>query len=604
MNKRFFLIIGLALLACLLSLFVPPRFSGTLLKAGAQEIQPSEPAGRASPPVSARQDQETVQIWRGALPGIAAASPVAGTETITLICEGGVLAAYSVTGHPLWNFTAGGRLSPHISRSPEGMVYVGRTSGAFIALNRVGREVWRIELGAPLAAPAIVGRDGRLLLFSSARIVCVTASGTILWRRNLESPPAFSPRITRNGYFIAALENGEVFEVSPFGRVRTMRLAEAPVELLPLSDGSLLIFMGDGRVDLVPGFGIEGPAYSFPLLEAPPVAASGRGQNAALILRNGKVILLFGGSDADRSAPGVHWTKDTLRGAMTRNDANIAFDDRGVHVLTKTVVTVFNLEGAETRKFHLSRPAAAPPAISQDGVIYSAGTDWILYAYRLEPPSREPAPGQVLYRDAYGTADPRLASPEEYSYGFLDGEIRQALTEIKRNVASGAIGNAEWLYLGYLMELSTNLGRETQLTRAQRRLTPFDPIILTHRQAAVELLGQIGSRETIPFLIGLYNDDPDPIIKAAAAEAIGRIGMDPGGNALRACANMIYGPVSYRNEQVLIATAAATGALCRFSGPPLTETGIRILNALATRDRPQSVRRRAERELNTLRNYE
>jgi outer membrane protein assembly factor BamB len=578
---------------------------------------------------SSAQKEEVVQIWRGALPGAVAAAPVVEAGSVTLICEGGGLAAYGVSGTPLWNFSAGGRSSPFISRSPEGMVYIGRTNGVFIALNRVGREVWRIALGAPLAAPAIVGRDGRLLLFTTARIVCVTASGTVLWRRNLASAPAFSPRITRNGSFIAALHNGELLEVSPFGRVRTQKLEEAPVEALPLEDGSFLIFMEDGRADLVPGFGIEGPAYSFPRLESPPAAAAVRGRNAALILRNGKTLLLAifgdaisgdaissnaissnaisgdgGGSDARRTGPGLRWTREPAgRETTGRDDAAIVYDDRGIHVLTKTMVTVFNVDGEETLRFRLPRPAAAPPTLSEAGTLYSGGTDWILYAYRLGSASKEPAPGRISYQNAYGTADPRLENPEEYPYGFMDEEIRRALRDIKRNVASGAIGNAEWLYLGYLMEVSTNLGRDTRVSAARRRIEPFDPILLTHRRAALELLGRLGSRETIPFLVGLYHDDPDPLIKAGAAEAIGRIGVDPGGNALRAFGNLIYGPVAYRNEQVLIATAAATGALCRFSGPPLSETGIRLLTALETRDRPQTVRRRAARELDTLRNY-
>jgi outer membrane protein assembly factor BamB len=549
--------------------------------------------------------EQVVQIWRGGLPGIAAASPVVEAETVTIICEGGVLATYSVSGTPLWNFSTGGRLTPFISRSSEGMIYVCRTNGIFIALNRVGREIWRTGLDAPLVAPAIVGRDGRLLLFTSTRIVCVTASGTTLWRRNLESSPALSPRITRNGYFLAALQNGEILEVSPFGRVRVIKLVKAPVELLPLGDGSLLLFMDDGRADLIPGFGCEGPAYSFPRLESPPVAVTGRGQNAALILANGKVALLGGGSDADRTSPGLRWIRNgPFPGTVNRNDVETAYDDRGVHVLTKTAVTVFNIDGEETRHFRFPRPAAAPPALSETGVLYAGGTDWILYAYRLEAPSREPAPGRIIYRDAYGTADPRLDNLEEYAYGFSDGEIRRAIADIRRSVAQGAIGNTEWLYLGYLMELSTNMGRETQVSKARRRIEPYDPVLLTHRRTALELLGQLGSRETIPFLIEMYTGDPDPALKSAAAEAIGRIGVDPGGNALRAFAGLIYGPVSYRDEQVLIATAAATGALCRFSGPPLSEAGIRLLGALETRDRPQTVRRRARQELDTLRNYE
>ncbi|MDR1909093.1 MAG: HEAT repeat domain-containing protein [Spirochaetaceae bacterium] len=544
---------------------------------------------------------ELTQLWRGALPGIITAPPVAEGATVTLICEGGVLSAYSAGGRPLWNFSAGGRLTRFISRSPEGMIYICQAGGVFIALNQVGREIWRSPLGSPLQAPAIVGRDGRLLLFTASRILCLTASGTLLWRRNLEAAPAFPPRITGTGYFLGALQNGEIIEVSPFGRVRSLRLAETPVELLPLRDGGLLVFAGDGRADLLPPLGSQGPAYSFPPLESPPVAAAVRGQNAALLLSSGKAVLLSGGGA--EAAPGPLWTREALQGSLGREDAGLLYDDRGIHVLGKTAVRVFTDDGRELRNVRLPRSAAAVPALSPEGILYSGASDWILYAYRLGEPSRETPPGRILYRDAYGTADPRLENREGYPYGFTEREISRALRDITQSLDSGSVGNAEWLYLGYLMELSVNAGRDAQAPRSRRRLEPYEPVLLTHRQAALELLGRLGSRETVPFLIAVYNEDPEPVIKAAAASAIGRIGADPGGAALRAFGNLIYGPVYYRNEQVLLATAAATGSLCRFS-PSLADAGIRLLSALETRDRSQAVRRRASRELYTLRSYQ
>ncbi|MDR2516689.1 MAG: HEAT repeat domain-containing protein [Spirochaetaceae bacterium] len=549
--------------------------------------------------------EEAVQLWRGALPGVGASPPVVEAETITLICESGILSCYSISGALLWNFSAGSRLTRFISRSPEGMVYICRMNGVFIALNRVGREIWRVDLGAPLATPAIVGRDGRLLLFTTARILCVTASGTVLWRRNLESSPAFPPRITGSGYFLAGLENGELLEVSPFGRIQTRRYTDTLVDVLSLRDGSLIVFTVGGKANMAPGFGFEGPAYIFPPLERPPAAAMARGQNAALILTNGKVALLSGGDGAEGTGPGVRWVRESgIPGPVTGDDTAVVYDDRGITALTKTVVRSFSVDGEETRSFRLPRPASAPPALNEAGVVYASGADWILYAWQFTEPSREAARDRARYHDAYGTADPRLDSPEKYEFGFSGTEIRIALQDIRRNVDSGAIGNAEWLYLGYLMEIASNLGRDTLPSRARREIEPYDPILLTHRRAALEILGRLGSRETLPFLISLYERDPDPVVKSAAAEAIGKIGLDPSGGALRAFAALIYGPVYYRDEQVLLATAAATGALCRFSGPPLSEAGIRLLSALEMADRPQTVRRAAKRELDTLRNYE
>jgi hypothetical protein len=54
------------------------------------------------------------------------------------------------------------------------------------------------------------------------------------------------------------------------------------------------------------------------------------------------------------------------------------------------------------------------------------------------------------------------------------------------------------------------------------------------------------------------------------------------------------------NEQVFVSVAAATGALCRFSGPPLAGTGTRILVILSEPGQRSAVQRQARRELESL----
>jgi outer membrane protein assembly factor BamB len=125
------------------------------------------------------------------------------------------------------------------------------------------------------------------------------------------------------------------------------------------------------------------------------------------------------------------------------------------------------------------------------------------------------------------------------------------------------------------------------------------PVQVKQRTEAVRLLGFIGSRETIPFLSNVYVGDPDPTVKAAAAEAIGRIGVDPDGIALKAFAQSAM--ATARDEQVLIAAASAIGSLCRFSGPPLSESGVRLLGLLGRDFMPAPVRAQVKREMDLMR---
>jgi outer membrane protein assembly factor BamB len=127
-------------------------------------------------------------LWRHALGGTVIGAPAAQAESVAVVCDGGMVQAYSRSGRLLWTYSAQGRLSPHITRSPEGTSYVCRTNGLFIALNRLGRELWRVNLDGPLAEPALVGWDGRIFIPTANRVACYTASGFLLWSRQLDAP--------------------------------------------------------------------------------------------------------------------------------------------------------------------------------------------------------------------------------------------------------------------------------------------------------------------------------------------------------------------------------------------------------------------------------
>jgi outer membrane protein assembly factor BamB len=165
---------------------------------------------------------------------------------------------------------------------------------------------------------------------------------------------------------------------------------------------------------------------------------------------------------------------------------------------------------------------------------------------------------------------------------------------IARALDSGTLGENEYAYTGYLMDvLRNNLNRSFRL---------YPQVQIRHRVQALRLLGRIGSPELIPFLADVFSRDGEPLVKAAAAEALGSIGIDPGGITMRAFTNAIFPPGALRDEQALLGVAAAAAALCRFTGPPLADTGIKILTSLTAPDRPPAVQRQALQELRSFRN--
>jgi outer membrane protein assembly factor BamB len=145
-------------------LLLVPLLAGLIQNAAAQSEE------------TAAEAVSTTPIWRQALGGAVIGLPSVQAGSVTVVCDGGNLRTYSAQGTFLWDFFAQGRLSPFVSRSPEGTSYICRTNGILMAVNRSGRELWRINLGEPITAAILIGWDGRIFVPCSARIRCFTAS--------------------------------------------------------------------------------------------------------------------------------------------------------------------------------------------------------------------------------------------------------------------------------------------------------------------------------------------------------------------------------------------------------------------------------------------
>jgi outer membrane protein assembly factor BamB len=549
---------------------------------------PNQPGGgNTEEPVN------TAPIWRQALGGEVLGLPAAQVQSAVVALDSGSIKAYSSQGRPLWTYHAQGRISPYVTRSREGTCYISRTNGTFIAVNRAGRELWRANPGGPLSGPVVPGWDGRVFVPTGQKISCYTGAGRLLWQKNLESPISLHPALSQEGGIMLALENGDFLAIDPFGKTLSRRLSEVPRVLLSLGPaggaGRFMALYQNGGVEIFDPARPDRRPSILPRLPGPPLAAVSRENQAAVILADGYVVLVSGEDGS------FLWSGDSrLKIQRAPGEIAMIFDERGVYVLSKTGAAGFTVDGRRLWFIRLEG-AAAVPAFGDDGVLYSGGEDWILYAYRLE--DRVLRQEQSLYGPAplgaYGTGNPPPSPWADYYFRFDEDEMDAQLSRIETALAAHRVGEDELAYTAYLMETAgSGFGRPGA---AQ------PPVPVHYRARALHLLAFLGSRETIPFLTDLFNRDPEPVIKAAAAAAIGRVGLDPEGIALEAFTAAVFPAGSVRDEQVLTAVAAATGALCRFSGPPLSGMGVKILSLLTGDDYPGIVRQQARRELATLR---
>jgi outer membrane protein assembly factor BamB len=574
--------------------------------------------GRNSP------QDKILPIWRQALGGTVTGFPAVQAESAVVVLDSGSIKAFSTGGKPLWTYSAPGKLSPFVTRSREGASYIGQTNGILIAVNRAGRELWRVNAGSPLSGAVIPGWDGRIFVPAGKTISCYTGAGRRLWQRSPESPIDIQPVPDKRGGILMVLENGDLVRIDPFGRMSSFSLSEVPLVVLPVGTSQAPAHIGDERLLIIYKNGAletSGPdgedRWKLPDLPSPPLAAVCRLNQGAAVLNNGRLlsfsvdtgeVLWIGethiAAEAHTAGSPVAETGAGTVAAGTRAAAGrgaieaasrMIFDERGIYVLSPTGAVGFTADGRRLWIMQV-KGAAAVPAFGDDGVLYSGGSDWILYAYKLE--DRILQQKQSLYgpipEGNYGLGSPPPASWADYHYRFNETELNTQLELITRALNTGQVGENELAYTGYLMEIL-------------KKDLPHPGVSLLHPQVqlrrriqALRLLSSLGSPEIIPFLTEIFSRDNEDLVKAAAAEALGSIGIDPDGLALRAFTNAILAPGTIRNEQSLLAIAIATGALCRFSGPPLSNTGVKILTSLAANGRPQAVQQRARREIELM----
>jgi outer membrane protein assembly factor BamB len=545
----------------------------------------------------AQEEFDDPPLWRQALGGAVIAAPAAQAESVVMVCDGGNLKAYTWQGKPLWSYYARGRLLPFVTRAREGTSYICRTNGVLLAVSRSGRELWQISLGESLAWPVLTGWDGRLFVFTERRIICYTASGFTLWSRSLEKKIALKPSMDVSGGFFFVFEDGEFLRFDPFGGAGNHKLDAVPQAAVSLPGGhreeagGFLLLYQEGRAEVLRLPGGQREALPLPGFPAQPLAAAAGGGGTAILLKDGRVAFLSQAREKILWTGNSHLSPEDLAAS---GEVNFFVDERGIYVLTRTGASAFTEDGRRLWVIRL-RGAAALPAFSDEGVLYSGGRDWILNAYR--PEQRVRSRPKELYGPApegsYGTGSPGPSPWADHLLRFSEDMMIPLLGEINRAIQIGSIGEKEKDYAAYLMETAGSLVENP-------RTGNHPPVQVRYRVEAARLLAYMGSRETIPFLADLFTRDGDGLVKAAAAEAIGRIGVDPGGFALRAFTEAVSPPLPLRDEAALTATAAAAGALCRFSGPPLSDAGIRLLTALAAQEQNPAVRNRAERELKTL----
>ncbi|MDR2403309.1 MAG: PQQ-binding-like beta-propeller repeat protein [Spirochaetaceae bacterium] len=566
---------------------------------------PAQTGGSANTADVMKSPVGAAPVWQRDLPGAVSGLPFLQAESVVVAIDHGVIRSYSRQGTLLWDFNPRSSVTPYIARSPEGTTYVCNTAGSLMAINRVGRELWRLELEKPIAFPVVIGWDGRVFIPIPQEISCRTASGLTLWRLNPGSPLSLAPVPDHAGGIATVLENRDFLRVDQFGAVERIRLDRTPALVVPLKSGEqnsyFLIYINgeteEIRLNSAANPGAKLSRSRRPTLPAAPAAAAGREDLVAVTLQNGRVLLLPGGGGQIRWTGHGHDTAEERGpGAVTPGEVSMIFDERGIFVLSPRGATAF-AAGGRRRWLFRTPEATGIPALSDEGLLYVCGNDRNIRIYKVDNQVRN-IPRSMYGPDpegSYGLGNPPPSPWVNNPDRFDEKELAVMFERIDSAAKNGQVGENETAYTAYLMEMTAGILNNPNYSPVR------PPIRVPQRVELIRLLGRMGSRETIPFLANLFYRDPEPSIKAACCEAIGRIGVDPKGDAIRAYSVLLSPDNANLDPMTLIAAASSAAALARFSGPPLAVASIRLLMAFGHMDFPPRVKRQARQELEALR---
>jgi outer membrane protein assembly factor BamB len=333
-------------------------------------------------------------------------------------------------------------------------------------------------------------------------------------------------------------------------------------------------------------------------LPASPVAAIGRDAQFVVLLRDGRMLLLD-------SQGGNVWTKNTHEaveekgaGSLSIGQASVMWDERGVYALSIRGVSAFTQEGRRRFVHRLSAESSGVPSLSDEGILYVCGKDNILRVYKIDAKPRT-IPHTRFYgpepEGTYGMGSPPASPWEGDASRYSDINQDRVYEEIKAVIRSGQIGEKEPVYVAYMMEMIGFFIGNPQTS-------PVRPLVKPpQRVRLIELLAQVGSRETIPFLWNIFDKDPEPVVMRACADAIGVIGVDPTGRSFYSYNYALTPRNPNIDPQLVLAASSSIARLCRFSGPPLAPEGIRVMRYFSNLPTlPNNVKAQIQNEIEGL----
>lgn len=220
--------------------------------ADAGDLDGGEDAGEAGARPTAR------VVFRLAVPGLGASSPVIGAEGLLYVgTSAGLVAAASDGTSIRWTGDAGDTSASSPAIGDDGTIYVGNAAGALDAFDTSGARIFRFESGAAGAGSPAVGPDGTIFVATAdGALHAVTPDGKRLWR-TVVGVVSGAPAVHARTVYVGSAD-GKIHALGAEDGVERWAFATLGPVAAPsvASDGSVLAGSADGKLYVVAPSGL------------------------------------------------------------------------------------------------------------------------------------------------------------------------------------------------------------------------------------------------------------------------------------------------------------------------------------------------------------
>jgi outer membrane protein assembly factor BamB len=517
-------------------------------------------------------------LFRFPVGGVVTAGPVVADGRVWVLSDAKTLYVLTVDGVAIGRRTTEERRSAFIACDSFGRAALSQGANGLILVNQAGREVWRVDLGAPPLGAPVFAPDGRMYVATSDAVLAWAPNGRLLWKEGLASRPSAQLAVGPGGGPVLALDDGSLRLYPPDGGKPEVVELGAPAMATVSGLDRVAVVLEDGSV-LVPGEAGTGDKTA--QLGAAPVSLAAAPEGFYTLGTDGTLLAVdANGAERWRIKPGLDGRGSSLA----------AFAGRVV-VLSESSARSYGPDGSHYRTLRLVN-SASRSAVSPGGAVFVGGQDWILYSYRFERALAElprPAVGNL----DMGEVDEAPARWALYTPSSHDEDVvMQSLFDIEKSLKSATIRGGERWTIAYLSAVA--LGRTDAPFGSGAVTVSPSPRGAVPRAYACGLLGSMGLAQAVPVLVEVFKGDADPVVRSAAASAVAAIGLDPEGRALEAFAGAVGASTDVRTASAVV---DAVEELYRASGALDDRAGILALVRIAGGNYPRDLRSKAEKAL-------